>query len=468
MACFDLVLVKIPLRALSPDIGTMSLSKFIRDNNKTILREWEEFAATLVPSAQKSDLPLLRDHAKQILEAIAADLARPQTVNQKKEKSLGHADEPNKKTAAKEHGIQRLAAGFSLNAAMAEYRALRASVIRLWQAGSINESTPVPNAIDEDLIRFNEEIDQAIYESVLSYSAERDLQTRMLDTVLSSSPDLIFIFNLDGAFAYANKAWIELSELSLAQLEGKSFSDLGLPNAADLLQQIQQVIGTKEQYHGEMSYTAPSGQWGFYDCIFMPVLNEDGAVEAVAGTARNITERKAMEDENWRKANYDILTGLPNRQLFRDRLEQDVKHAGRIGEPIALLFIDLDHFKEANDQFGHDTGDVLLRLAAERIRSCVREADTVARLGGDEFTVILHDLKDAEQAEIVAGKIVKEIANSFEVSNEIIHISASVGIAVSSQDDITPEHLIKNADLAMYVAKKAGSNRFISFSPTSG
>jgi diguanylate cyclase (GGDEF)-like protein len=155
---------------------------------------------------------------------------------------------------------------------------------------------------------------------------------------------------------------------------------------------------------------------------------------------------------------------LPNRRLFLDRLEQDVKHAGRLGAPIALLFIDLDHFKEANDRFGHEAGDLLLRSAAGRIRSCVRDTDTVARLGGDEFTVILQDLRDSQDAESVARKIVKELAHPFQISEDMINISASIGITLSSKNTSTPEDLMKNADQAMYAAKSAGRNRVRFFS----
>ena len=441
----------------------MRLSNFIIENIETILQEWEEFAATLVPAEHKTDRVILRDHAKKMLNTIAADLDRPQTPHEQSEKSKGHDDSPAKETPAETHGAERLALGFSLNEAMSEYRALRASVTRLWEEALGNK--PVPNIAFDDLIRFNEAIDQAISESVTSYSFEKEQQTRVFDTILSSSPDLSFTVDLDGRLAYANKALIELLEHPLNEIVGKSCFYLDRPTAAELQRQIQQVISTKVKFHGEMPYTAPSGQRRFYDYIFVPALNREGAVEAVAGTARDITKRKATEERNWQKANYDLLTGLPNRRLFGDRLKQDLKHAGRIGTPIALLFIDLDGFKETNDRFGHDVGDVLLRLAADRIRSCVRETDTVARLGGDEFTVILQDLTDTGHAEIVARKIVRELANPFQVVKEIIHISASIGIALSSQDVGTPECLVKHADLAMYGAKSAGRNRFSFFSP---
>ena len=258
---------------------------------------------------------------------------------------------------------------------MSEYRALRASVTRLWEEALRNK--PMPNIAFEDFIRFNEAIDQAISESVTSYSFEKEQQTRVFDTILSSSPDLSFTVDLDGRLAYANKALIELLGLPLNEMTGKPCFYLDRPTAAELQRQIQQVISTKVKFHGEMPYAGASGRRRFYDYIFVPALNKEGAVEAVAGTARDITKRKAAEERNWQKANYDLLTGLPNRRLFNDRLKQDLKHAGRIGTPIALLFIDLDGFKEANDRFGHDAGDVLLRLAADRIHSCVRETDTV-------------------------------------------------------------------------------------------
>jgi diguanylate cyclase (GGDEF)-like protein len=145
-------------------------------------------------------------------------------------------------------------------------------------------------------------------------------------------------------------------------------------------------------------------------------------------------------------------------------LEQDIKHATRIGVRTALLFIDLDHFKEANDQYGHDAGDLLLRLVTERLRACIRETDTVARMGGDEFTVILQNLIDTKYVELIAGKILTELARPFQILNNTLHISASIGITLSPQDACLPEDLINNADQAMYMAKNAGRNQFCFFS----
>ncbi len=440
----------------------MRLADFILDNLEAILQEWEDFAATLLPGDQPLDKAALRDHVKLMLETIAADISCAQTEREEKEKSQGHNSAPAYPiTAATAHGKERLVFGFSLDAAMAEYRALRASVTRLWRKSLTGK--PLPDTAFFDLIRFNEGIDQAINESVTSYSFAKEQQTRVFDTILSTSPDLNFTFNLDGRFAYVNKAVIELFDLAPDKIVGKNFYDLNLPNGRELQGQVDLVIKSKKQFRGEMLYVSPSGRRGFYDYIYVPVLNSKGDVEMVAGIARNITERKATEDLNWQRANYDLLTGLPNRRYFLDRLEQGVKHASRIGAQLGLFFIDLDHFKEANDVLGHVAGDLLLREATARIRACVRETDTVARLGGDEFTVILQDLAGGEHAEMVASIIVSELAMPFHIFNESVQISASIGIALFPQDASNTEQLLKNADRAMYMAKNAGRNRFSVF-----
>ena len=440
----------------------MRLSKFILSNLEPILEEWEKFARTLVPASQKTNRLMLRDDVKNVLKTMAADLVLPESNHHQAQKSKGR--HPETKTAASTHGSDRLASGFSLIAAMAEYRALRASVIRLWEEAHANK--PQPATALDDMIRFNEAIDQAISESVQSYSNSKDRQTRVLDTILSSSPDLNCTFDLKGKLAYANRAMTELLGLPLDKVVGKNFFDLNFSTAAELQGQIKQAITSKKQVRGEISHTAAGAEEQFYDYIFVPVLTKRGKVEAIAGTARNVTERRASEEKNWQKANFDPLTGLPNRRLFSDRLVQAFKHAGRIGAPIALLFIDLDRFKEANDMFGHEVGDQLLRLVAARLRCCVRETDTVARLGGDEFTVILENLINANDVEDVAVKILKELATPFQIENNTIHISGSIGISLGLQDARTPENLIKNADQAMYVAKNEGRNRFNFFSST--
>jgi diguanylate cyclase (GGDEF)-like protein/PAS domain S-box-containing protein len=186
-------------------------------------------------------------------------------------------------------------------------------------------------------------------------------------------------------------------------------------------------------------------------------------IQQAANLASIAIERKRAEDLIWRQANYDNITRLPNRRLFRDRLEQEMRKTRRDGQALALLFIDLDRFKEVNDTLGHDAGDLLLVEAARRIGECVRDSDTVARLGGDEFTVTLPQLGDVDRAEQVAEHIIETLAQPFEIGDEMVYISASVGITLYPNDADEIEGLLKNADQAMYVAKNSGRNCYSFF-----
>lgn len=162
-------------------------------------------------------------------------------------------------------------------------------------------------------------------------------------------------------------------------------------------------------------------------------------------------------------ANYDALTELPNRNLFHDRLRQEIKKSRRTKLPLALLLIDLDQFKEVNDTLGHGKGDILLIETAKRISACVRESDTVARLGGDEFSVILPDFNDTEHIERIANNIILQLQRSFDMGKNKAYISASIGITIFPDDAEDMEVLLKHADQAMYLAKSQGRNRFSYF-----
>ncbi|WDE10109.1 EAL and GGDEF domain-containing protein [Thalassomonas haliotis] len=180
---------------------------------------------------------------------------------------------------------------------------------------------------------------------------------------------------------------------------------------------------------------------------------------------RDISHRKRNEAIIWRQANFDALTQLPNRRLLQDRLQLAIKQVHRSRQLIALLYLDLDRFKEVNDTLGHSTGDLLLIEAAKRLQLCIREVDTLARIGGDEFTIILTELDNRDIVERIANKLLTQLSYPFNLGNEQIHISTSIGISFYPQDAASAESLFKGADQAMYAAKKKGKNSFEYFTP---
>lgn len=185
-----------------------------------------------------------------------------------------------------------------------------------------------------------------------------------------------------------------------------------------------------------------------------------GGTHLFTAMLRDISEQKLAQQRIEQLAHYDELTHLPNRSLFYDRLEQAIMAAKRRKRGLALLFIDLDGFKQVNDMHGHHVGDLLLAHTAERLRLCIRESDTLARLGGDEFTVILNDAGEPEKLAVLANKIIASIAQPFDLQGRAVQISASIGIARYPEDAPSKGTLLIVADKAMYAAKTAGKGTY--------
>lgn len=224
--------------------------------------------------------------------------------------------------------------------------------------------------------------------------------------------------------------------------------------------------GVTKTFENEHRKLANDGSWKWIQVKGMVVhRDEKNAPLRVIGTYTDITEKKNNAAEIIRLAHFDGITNLPNRILFMDRLEQELKKSNRNGKPIALMMLDLDRFKEINDTLGHHKGDALIKLVSERLLDCVRETDTVGRLGGDEFTIILTDLEDPIDVEQVANKILEKVAVPYQLDGELAYITASIGITLYPSDSLDIEVLLKNADQAMYAAKESGRNRFSYFTP---
>ena len=196
-----------------------------------------------------------------------------------------------------------------------------------------------------------------------------------------------------------------------------------------------------------------------------PIFDSSGTYLGALALVSDITAQRAASERIWRQANFDQLTGLPNRHMFLDRLQHEAAHAKREGACLALLFIDLDHFKQVNDSLGHEKGDMLLRQAARRISERVRATDTVARLGGDEFTVILAGVGQLGGIERVLQELTAALALPFVLDGDTAQVSASVGVALYPADAESPDTLLRHADQAMYAAKSAGRNGYSYFTP---
>lgn len=240
------------------------------------------------------------------------------------------------------------------------------------------------------------------------------------------------------------------------------------PDDLELVKQAYRdyIANKKEEFRAEFRQKKANGDWCWTLSVGSIVeRDKDGQPVRFLGTVLDISERKNNETIIWQQANIDTLTLLPNRRLFYDRLNQDLRTARRTHSILAVLFIDLDFFKEVNDTLGHAIGDALLIEAAQRIRGSVRAADTVARLGGDEFTVSMPNQSDACTVEKVAAKIIQKLSEPFLLANQEVYLSASIGITLYPRDADNLEDLIKHADQAMYAAKNSGRNRFSHFNP---
>lgn len=290
---------------------------------------------------------------------------------------------------------------------------------------------------------------------------------RLSSLVLENSSEGMVVTDADNLIVAVNPAFSSITGYSFEEVKGKNPSMLNSGRHDEAFyRKMWQSLNSTDRWHGEIWDKRKDGEVQAKWLTINTIRNEDGSVHRYVALFSDITERKLTEDLIWRQANFDTLTDLPNRNMFRDRLNQEMKKSDREVSPLALLLIDLDKFKEVNDTLGHAVGDLLLQEAAQRIRSCVRESDTLARLGGDEFTVVLSGISETGNIEDVAQKIVGKLAEPFRLGSEMAYVSASIGITLYPDDAKDIDALMKNADQAMYVAKNKGRNRFSYFTPS--
>lgn len=283
-----------------------------------------------------------------------------------------------------------------------------------------------------------------------------------VDNIINNMSDSLIILNPDLTIKTANHATLDLLHFSKEELEGRSFLDIFSHHEEAIIDSLLQgFLEGKIVANIKAFYTG-------YNELPIPVLFSastlyfpDGTLQGISCMARDISEFKEQHDRLEFLANFDKLTGLPNRNLFFDRLTLTIKESSRYGHLFALFYLDLDNFKPLNDKYGHEAGDFALQEVARRLEKTVRDADTVSRIGGDEFTILLSRVQNSADAARVATKILDIMGKPFLIHGTQTILGVSIGICLFSSEITSADDLIKKADTAMYAAKAQGRNRFV-------
>lgn len=287
----------------------------------------------------------------------------------------------------------------------------------------------------------------------------------MAGAVFDNTSEAILVMDLDYKLQAVNPAFSSMTGFTEEEVEGQKLSVLASKKLRPVFfEKLYEHLRQKGSWQGEVWPGKRGGE------MFPGWLSINSVRDAhehntqFVAMLSDITKRKQYEQQIWRQANFDALTGLPNRNLFHQRLSQAIQAGTQGNHTLALMFIDLDKFKEVNDTLGHDAGDELLKSATRRISGCVDKNDTVARMGGDEFTVILPAIANERRAALVAGKILEELNRPFDILGHLVEISGSIGIVLFPQNGKDLTTLLKNADIAMYHIKESGRNDFCFYS----
>ena len=292
---------------------------------------------------------------------------------------------------------------------------------------------------------------------------QREEALRLSVTVLNTMDEAVIVTDLENNIVSVNPAFTFITGYLPDEVIGKNPKLLSSNmHPPEFYQDMWQSLFASGIWHGEILNRDKNGTLFVEWLSIKRVCDDFGLPTNYVAVFSDITERKTTEERTQYLANYDVLTGLPNRTLFSDRLQQAIAKARRDKLHMAVMFIDLDKFKPVNDLYGHQVGDVVLEQVATRLRECLRrESDTVGRMGGDEFVVILPEIEVTGDARIIAEKILDTLNQSFDIAGHTIHISSSIGIAIFPEHGSDEKMLLKSADAAMYLAKEGGRNRLV-------
>jgi len=277
---------------------------------------------------------------------------------------------------------------------------------------------------------------------------------------------LVSVTDRSGSIIQANEKFAEVSGYSRDELQGQDHRILNSGvHLISFFSDLWSTIVRGETWRGEICNRTKTGALYWEDSAIVPLKDDEGKVARFISISIDITERKQAEQKMMHMATHDALTGLPNRNLLQDRIQQALAHNRRSHDRAAVLFIDLDQFKTINDSLGHDVGDLLLIEVADRLLPSMRDEDTVARQGGDEFIVLLPTIGNIQDAGTLGQALLETLTEPYQVKGNELHISASIGIAIYPDDGEDVDTLLKNSDIAMYHAKESGRNNCQFFTP---
>ncbi|CAA7615863.1 conserved hypothetical protein [Candidatus Terasakiella magnetica] len=301
----------------------------------------------------------------------------------------------------------------------------------------------------------------ALFSRDVTQSHRRRLQLRKLETALEQAPVAVMITDTSGAIEYVNRAFVLLSGYSEDEARDRNPRMLKSGETPpSVYRDMWRSLSTGGTWQGELCNRAKDGSLFWEYATLSAIRNDSGEITHYMAVKENTTQRKETEQQLVHQATHDTLTGLPNRLLLEDRVHHAIELARRENRRVGLMFLDLDRFKIVNDSLGHVAGDALLKEVAERLRQTLRRSDTVARLGGDEFVVVLTHFQSTSELAEVAEKIAAALDKPVRLSGHVVHVGASIGIALYPEDGSDFHALMKDADTAMYRAKQKGRNTF--------
>ncbi|WP_148304985.1 EAL domain-containing protein [Castellaniella defragrans] len=338
----------------------------------------------------------------------------------------------------------------------------RDGTLRFERHGRRKDGSEIDIEVFSSTVRVGEQVSVIGIVQDITERKQAESSAQLAAIAYENSSEAIAITDSAGVVIDVNPAYSRMTGFWPDEIAGELLPLLrpGRHNR-DFYDEMWHAINTQGRWEGEYWSQRKSGEDYAERVVMDTAWNHDGSVNCRVAMLSDVTQKKQIEAQIWNQAHHDPLTGLPNRQYFNERLQAAVQSADQSGQPLALLFLDLDLFKEINDSMGHATGDRLLVEVARRLQSCAPpETSFVARLGGDEFVVILNDTADKARIDALCRAILDRITEPYRLGGDPLRISASLGVALYPQDAEDAESLMRHVDMAMYVAKDSGRNCF--------